>query len=1212
MTAMKSRKDKDVSPKDQLPDAPVMMTLAPRYEPEKHGTYLSALEAAVSSTDNLNIALSGSYGVGKSSVLQEFSRLHASEVVEVSFSGLRADLKALVPVPGQELNPAATTKNNQIQKEIVKQLLYRERPANTPASKYRRPEVFQWKREFAVASLAGVSLAAVGYFTGLLDRPLSAFFNGRLQTALFLVALAAIVVIVLFGLRYFFHNRVVIEKFSAGPATIALSPQSATFFDEYLDEIVYFFQASSRRLVVFEDLDRFDDYEIFQSLRALNTLLNRSDQLKNKPVVFIYAVRDSIFQPVNELSLDAAEAELELANRTKFFDLVVPMVPFVSNRNARDLMIEEVNRRAFDISPELIDLAAQHVADMRLILNVMNEYALFDSVLVPGKTRAPSLTADKLFALVLYKNVHLKDFELVRLGRSDLDALYDRYREFSYAASSGALKRAAELQASRVVANRMSDRASRYGKALRAHLELVAEGLGLPSTYPNQISVNGTVVSTTDLSLPKTWRAISDDEVGVDAVLAFGHTNQTFGLSFDALTKVTGSDLDASEWRAVDDDELAEEHANALRRARDVAHMDMKALSGTTDRLAYAPDLTETFAEAIDRIIKSRLARTLIREGYIDEYFALFAAQYHESRVSENAMNFIIRRVDRGLADTYYPLSEDDVRSIIRERPEVLTDGAVLNADILAFVIDNDLDASEAIRQLRELDSNAIEFLQYFLETSSSREKLVVLLAAHWEGVLTYLVDVLETDDENRLSLFSAATNSLVDSLTYETNETLRAYLTDHADLLPFLANDEAARPTETAELLRSANVKLAAIDKVGASIRPTIVSCNAFAFTESNLVAIVGQRDLSLDAIARHSDGLYDYAIESVGSYLEIQRHSSATPIAIRERPTFIRTLTSLAGSDVLHELLRRSASTISIPRLSALPASTWRQVVEGRFVEPSARNVLDYFNALGWDEAITALIRRRRSLDDVEDLSTAERKQLAIELFSAIQLTTTLRARIAKRLLEGDQVEPSEVPTTAANLLGPLLERGVLPDTADTFAASKGSPWSSREAVVAASREFPNYVTPGLLTWTEIAQIAGSERIRSSNKTFIYADLATYTKGLRGGLTDVARNAQKSRIFISSADLAMLATRGLHASWVIILAWNGLPRRTIADLESILVAIGGKYAQLTAYSNNRPKFENKQWNEMLLEHLVKYGKVKKFGPAAWSADWLVANMKP
>ncbi|RYF48023.1 MAG: hypothetical protein EOO27_36280, partial [Comamonadaceae bacterium] len=49
-----------------------LRSLAPDYNEDHHQTYVSRLNAAVSDPRNKNIALTGRYGAGKSSILDEF------------------------------------------------------------------------------------------------------------------------------------------------------------------------------------------------------------------------------------------------------------------------------------------------------------------------------------------------------------------------------------------------------------------------------------------------------------------------------------------------------------------------------------------------------------------------------------------------------------------------------------------------------------------------------------------------------------------------------------------------------------------------------------------------------------------------------------------------------------------------------------------------------------------------------------------------------------------------------------------------------------------------------------------------------------------------------------------------------------------------------------------------------------------------------------
>lgn len=62
-----------------------------------------------------------------------------------------------------------------------------------------------------------------------------------------------------------------------------------------------YFDSEDIDVVIFEDLDRFDDPQIFEALREMNTLLNgpkRGKARSRRPLRFVYAVRDSLFEKI--------------------------------------------------------------------------------------------------------------------------------------------------------------------------------------------------------------------------------------------------------------------------------------------------------------------------------------------------------------------------------------------------------------------------------------------------------------------------------------------------------------------------------------------------------------------------------------------------------------------------------------------------------------------------------------------------------------------------------------------------------------------------------------------------------------------------------------------------------------------------------------------------------------------------------------------------
>ncbi len=122
---------------------PALRSLSPQYLPDEHGEAhvlnLSGRAATQRPRPARNIALTGHFGSGKSSVLDRRQRSDGCElevkVINLSLPSLGIGDARLSEDPGDKTTLDTT---NLIQKEIVKQLLYRRKPSDTPASRYNR------------------------------------------------------------------------------------------------------------------------------------------------------------------------------------------------------------------------------------------------------------------------------------------------------------------------------------------------------------------------------------------------------------------------------------------------------------------------------------------------------------------------------------------------------------------------------------------------------------------------------------------------------------------------------------------------------------------------------------------------------------------------------------------------------------------------------------------------------------------------------------------------------------------------------------------------------------------------------------------------------------------------------------------------------------------------------------------------------------------
>ncbi len=88
-------------------------------------------------------------------------------------------------------------------------------------------------------------------------RPNGDWFGGATDTLGIFVGGAiffVLVLVVVWAGRVILGDRIVAQVTTAG-TTIALGDKPATYFDEFLDEIVAFFDAVEPKYVIFEDLD---------------------------------------------------------------------------------------------------------------------------------------------------------------------------------------------------------------------------------------------------------------------------------------------------------------------------------------------------------------------------------------------------------------------------------------------------------------------------------------------------------------------------------------------------------------------------------------------------------------------------------------------------------------------------------------------------------------------------------------------------------------------------------------------------------------------------------------------------------------------------------------------------------------------------------------------------------------------------------------------
>ncbi|VVT48762.1 hypothetical protein UYSO10_2491 [Kosakonia radicincitans] len=389
-------------------------------EDEKAQSYIEALNFACSRSDIRNIAVTGPYGAGKSSVLLTWEKAENNDfrVMTVSLADFEmqqassADIGVEDGKPDGETPPkkAAKAEEKTIEYSILQQLLYKEKKSVLPYSRLERISDVS-ARQIAMMA-ASLLLILVLTATGLLflfPDYIRAKLSFPKDLSQFLLALPVFARVSGAGIFLFsalflalkklhrtgvFDRRVSIDKVDVLKGAITTRPTAPSLLNVYIDEIVYFFEQTQYNVVIFEDLDRHNDGAIFIKLREINQLINNCLPAGN-PVRFIYAVRDNLFSTPE--------------SRTKFFDFVIPVIPVMDSENASEHFLgkftsEELKQAGFR---DCLVRLALFIPDMRVMHNIANEFRLYRNIVNNGED------LKRLVSLITYKNLCAEDYHRI-------------------------------------------------------------------------------------------------------------------------------------------------------------------------------------------------------------------------------------------------------------------------------------------------------------------------------------------------------------------------------------------------------------------------------------------------------------------------------------------------------------------------------------------------------------------------------------------------------------------------------------------------------------------------------------------------------------------------------------------------------------------------------------------------------------------------------
>lgn len=403
--------------------------------------YKDALDFVFENPDIQNVAISGAYSAGKSSVVETYEQAKA----KTKFLHI---LLAYFESTGSSDRKAKTTpekdviKENVLEGKILNQLIHQIDVKNIPQTNFRVKQPIS-KGRTAIQAFSGMLfIASVLYILNYhtwetyVEKQLflQLWFSWTLAPVAPLISCGIMAILLtwfLYAIIQTQKNKNLFKKVSVQGNEIEIFAQSDdSYFDKYLNEVLYLFENSGADVIVFEDMDRYNANQIFQRLREVNTLINSHRKQEAKPPIrFFYLLRDDIF-----VSKD----------RTKFFDFIIPVVPILDSSNSYDQFIEHFK------FGEILDLfdknflqeISLYIDDMRILKNVYNEFVIYNARI--GTTEQ---NANKLLALIVYKNLFPRDFADLQLNKGFLFSLFDNKDKFIMEEQSGLREKISDLTA---------------------------------------------------------------------------------------------------------------------------------------------------------------------------------------------------------------------------------------------------------------------------------------------------------------------------------------------------------------------------------------------------------------------------------------------------------------------------------------------------------------------------------------------------------------------------------------------------------------------------------------------------------------------------------------------------------------------------------------------------------------------------------------------
>lgn len=707
---------------------------------------VSLLIRAIDDDRMLNIAVAGNYGVGKSSIINTAEKklkkrlFHKHRFIRISLASLLTQENKLkerdievMDEKGNGLSPSveAGVTDRQIEYSILQQILYHDRPQKTPKSRIRRIHKTRREKPYVIAAIAMLLFVSLL----LLIQPswfhLSDYFDIENATKCVksIIKWGPLVVL---GVVFIVACRYVSRHYSFSLARVGYKDiemkvkEDMSIFNAFMDEIVYFFESTKYDVVVFEDLDRFENREvIFYKLRELNTILNNSRSIRRR-INFVYAVLDDLF--------DSTE-------RVKFFDYIITVIPVINSLNSYEQLMEYIKpAELFEkLGRNELRNLCDYFQDMRLLLNIVNEFNQFVPLL------DTAVMSEKiLFGLIVYKNYVPSDFSRMYNKAGVVADVIESADKFRQDIVEDKLLTIEELQ--KKIKGKQDDFSNEVVKLRKSILDTGR----LLSSYTNtnlKIRIDGEaylfeVVANNSALFEKVRKEEANYLINNGTLVhmpSFSSVEGNMGGSGYYTNKISSLKSDCENQIAV-----FEQRIQSIQK-------EIESLPTTVHGIYQAsPEFLDEALNPLRDDTHIKLVKFLILNGYLDRHYQYYISYFYPNALNREDRNFVMRAGRHEGVQHDVKLERID-EVLKRFTPQdVETNASLLNVDLVREIYRNPHYDSYCFSVCKQITSSKnLDFILLAYQSSPPFKNAffyqLLRLYDYWEEISAY--DQSKQDD---------------------------------------------------------------------------------------------------------------------------------------------------------------------------------------------------------------------------------------------------------------------------------------------------------------------------------------------------------------------------------------------------------------------------------------------------------------------------------